>query len=230
MKRTIALYVAALALASASVFVFASADDDTGFEPARFSSGDLVPPSALTIGGGEVLLQLDVDSTGSVARVDVLRSTPPFTEQLEAAVSQWRFAPAREVDAESRELVPVESKVLVAARFRPPTTYDAPARGEVPRDVSTPSPEVPYPRTWSAPPYPPRAAHHIGESMLLEAEVGNDGTVASTKVVRSAAGLDEAATDAVRRWTFRPAERNGRAIRSFVYAVIGFREPVISMR
>lgn len=222
MIRTIAPYVSTLLLLSAS--------SDIRFEPARFESGELIAQSAMTIGGGEVLLELDVDAAGSVTRVTILRSTPPFAEQLREAVSEWTFIPAREVSEEPEQLTPVDSKVLVAGLFRPPTTYDAPTRGEVSKDVAAPSPEVPVPRNMVAPPYPPTAYWHIAQAVLLEADVDRDGNVERTKVIRSAGGLDAAAMDAVSRWRFRPARREGSAVRSLVYVVIGFREPVTSMR
>jgi TonB family protein len=222
MIRTIAPYIVTLTLLSASSGV--------SFEPARFESGDLFVQSAMTIGGGEVLLELDVDANGYVTKVTTLRATPPFAELLSEAARGWKFTPAREVPEESEALTPTASKVLVAGLFRPPTTYDAPARGEVAEDVVAPSPDVAFPRKLVAPPYPPTASWHIGQMVLLEADVGKDGSVTSTRVIRSAAGLDAAATDAVSRWQFRPAHRGGSAIRSFVYVVIGFREPVISMR
>lgn len=200
----------------------------TEFEPARFQSGALVIQSPMTVGGGEVLLELDLDASGSVLEVTTLRSTPPFTDLLREAVRAWRFSPAREIPQESTEWVPVESKVLVAGVFRPPTTYDAPARGEPAEDVAAPSDAIPFPRSLAVPPYPPTASWHIGQTVLVEVEVGDDGKVARSKVVRAAAGLEDAARDAAATWQFRPAQRSGKPAPSVAYVVFGFRDPVVS--
>lgn len=202
--------------------------DQGGYEPPRYESGGLSEPSPMALGGGEVLLELHVDAAGSVSKVVVLRATPPFTDPMREAAASWRFTPARDVSKETEKLVPVEAKVLVAAVFRPPTTYDAPARGEVPEELAEPSRDVAFPRQMIAPPYPPTAYWHMTQMVLLEAEVGEDGSVTTSRVIRSAPGLDAAATAALAKWKFRPARREDHAVRSFVYVVFGFREPVVS--
>jgi TonB family protein len=195
------------------------------FQPARFHSGEVVvqPPMA---GGGQVLLELDVSASGEVARVTVLRSTPPFTDLLRKAAGGWRFTAAREARGEPEALAAVDSKVLVAGSFRTPTLYNAPALGEAPKDVALPSAEVPFPESMVAPLYPPTAHLHLGQTVLVEVDVGEDGRVTSSKAARGAAGLDAAALDAARQWRFRPARREGTAIPSVAYIVFGFREPV----
>jgi TonB family protein len=198
------------------------------FEPARFESGDVFIQPPMTAGGGEVLLELEVSSSGEVTGVIVLRKTPPFTDPLRQAVVAWRFAPAQEFQEDPESAVAVESKVLVAGFFRPPTLYNAPARGEIPEDVAPPSAEAPFPTSMVAPLYPPTAYLHMSQTVVIEVEVGAKGEVTSSKVIRSAEGLDAAARDAAREWRFRPARRNGRAVRSVAYIVFGFREPVVS--
>lgn len=198
------------------------------FEPARFQSGSLVIQSPMTVGGGEVLLELDVDASGAVAEVTTVRSTPPYTDLLRAAVRAWRFAPAREIPEESEEWVTVPSKVLVAGVFRPPTTYDAPARGEPSQEVTAPSEDVPFPTKLAMAPYPPKASWHIGQTVLVEVEVDPQGKVTGTKVLRSAQGLDEVSRDTAATWSFRPARRAGTTVPSVAYVVFGFREPVVT--
>jgi TonB family protein len=213
-----------------AVLAFASALVGADFEPARFRSGELPvqavqPPMA---GGGRVLLELHIDASGMVTNVTTLRSTPPLSGLLADAVSQWRFAPARATHEELEHLVPVESRVLVTGVFRPPTLYDAPARGEVGEEVASASEEVPFPTSITTPVYPPTAGPHIGQVVLVEAEVGDDGSVTDARVLRSPAGFQVVSLDAARKWKFRPARREGRAVTSIVYIVFGFREPVVS--
>ena len=57
-----------------------------------------------------------------------------------------------------------------------------------------------------------RRAKHQG-SVLLSVEVDANGRVSNIRVVKSLGlGLDEKAIEAVSRWRFRPAQRNGRPV------------------
>jgi TonB family protein len=198
------------------------------FEPARLENGEAFIQPPMTAGGGEVLLELDVAASGDVRSVTVLRTTPPFGDLLRQAVSGWRFAPAREVQEDPDAPVAVDSKVLVAGFFRPPTLYNAPARGEVPTDVASPSAETPFPTSMVAPLYPPRSYLHMSETVGIEVEIDVHGKVTSSKVIRPAEGLSAAALEASKEWRFRPARRNGKAVPAVAYIVFGFREPVAS--
>ncbi|HEY7699679.1 MAG TPA: TonB family protein, partial [Vicinamibacteria bacterium] len=200
------------------------------FEPARLQSGNVFiqPPTAL--GGGEVLLELEVSSSGDVTGVAVLRTTPPFGDLLRQAASSFRFTPAREVKERAEPPVAVDSRVLVAGYFRPPTFYDAPARGEVPQDVKPPSTDVPFPTTMVAPIYPPTVYFHMAQMAIIEVDVSADGKVTSSKVIRKAESedLNAAAAAAAKQWRFQPARRDGRAVASVACIVFGFRELVTS--
>ena len=61
-------------------------------------------------------------------------------------------------------------------------------------------------------------------SVRLKVIVGRRGRVEDAVVVRSSgdARLDQAAEAAVRRWRYRPARRNGRAVTAVDYARIEF--------
>jgi protein TonB len=65
-----------------------------------------------------------------------------------------------------------------------------------------------------------------GESgtVLLRVHVGADGIPMAIDLVQSSRSraLDHAATDAVRRWRFRPAQRNGRPVDGVVQVPISF--------
>jgi TonB family protein len=200
------------------------------FEPARLESGNVFTQPPMALGGGEVLLELDVSSSGEVTGVTVLRTTPPFGDLLQQAASAFRFTPAREVKEGAEAPVAVDSKVLVAGYFRPPTFYDAPARGEVPQDVKAPSTEVPFPTTMVAPLYPPQVYFHMSQTVIVEVDVAADGKVTGSKVIRAAESrdLNAAAMDAAKQWRFRPSRRGGRAVRSVACIVFGFRELVSS--
>ena len=103
-----------------------------------------------------------------------------------------------------------------------------------PRPVAPPLPpaavamapgNAPVPIQSPAPRYPPDALRR-GESgtVLLRVHVGADGIPMAIDLVQSSRSraLDHAATDAVRRWRFRPAQRNGQPVDGVVQVPISF--------
>ena len=199
------------------------------YEPAQLRQGrpPLIPEEA--IGGGEVLVELDVSAGGAVTRARPLRTTPPFTELVLDAVRGWRFAPARElVQAGGRSSRrPAASSVLVAAVYRAPV-FVGPTLGEAPKDVSPPSSAVASPAMMPAPPFPPHAL--LGGIVLLEVHVDADGAIEDVAVLRAVPPFGDAAVKTAREWVFRPAQRNGVRVPAVVYVVFGFRAPVQATR
>jgi TonB family protein len=219
LKRVRRAVVGVLIGAVCGAFVTAAAQDR--FVPAaRYRNGELPQIPFQAVGGGEVLLELTVSSNGSVAAVRPLQTTSLFTEALTEVVPGWRFVPAE------NEGKPVDSKVLVAALFRPPS-INTPTLGEVPSDVGAPSPDTPFPTLTVMPPYPPLALESgVG---LVEVQVDATGAVTDAQIVRSAPPFDEPALDSARQWKFRPARVRGVATSTYAYIVFGFRQPVTTL-
>lgn len=202
------------------LFAYEAAQSD--FRPARLQSGSVPPQAPESVGGGQVLLEVKVSASGAVSSVATLRDTPPFTSRVLETVQGWSYQPAEEAD-EAAQWNSVESRVLVAAVFRAPV-LQGPAPGTPPRDVGPPSEQIPFPTNIVEPPYPPRALSD--QVVLVEVEIGEDGNVAGSRVVRSAAGFDSVALEAARKWSFRPARPGGNPRRAFAYLLFGFRQPV----
>jgi TonB family protein len=86
---------------------------------------------------------------------------------------------------------------------------------------SSPSPRLVYcpPARYSA----EAASQKIDGVALLEVTVRTDGSVASPRVVKSLGfGLDEAAIEAVLKWKYEPAQRDGRPVEVQVIVSYGF--------
>jgi TonB family protein len=209
-----------LALTLCAVVVVAAADP---VAPARYLSGAVPSTPVRAIGGGQVFLELSVNSRGGVDAVAPLRTTPPFTEPLVGSVGAWRFQPAVELTSEGARLR-VSSKVLVAALYRAPTLGDGPTLGDSPKDVAAASDATPFPVAPIPPKYPPNA---LGDGIVLvEVQVNAAGNVTNTRVIQSALPFDGPALDAARQWKFRPARPSGRPVAALAYLVFGFRQPV----
>lgn len=62
--------------------------------------------------------------------------------------------------------------------------------------------------------------------VLLSAEVLTDGTVGEVQVVRpldeNKYGLDQEAVKAMKQWVFKPALKDGEAVRMVIYVDMGF--------
>jgi TonB family protein len=191
---------------------------------ARLSGGasaPLAPP--MTIGGGEVVLDVTVGKDGKVTKVQPVRATPPYTDLLSSAVSGWAFSPAKVLVEEA--LQSAESHVLVAAVYRPPQVYAAPAPGTETKTVGDLSPELPAPGALSMPQsYPPQATRD--GTVVIELELSMAGVVGGAKVISRPSAFDSAALNTVKSWRFGIPAKPGGAESIYVYAVVGFREPI----
>ena len=171
------------------------------------------------VAAGEVLLSLNVTSAGSVGAVDVLRTTPPFTDAVVAAVRRWHFAPA--VDEQRK---PTASRVLVGAMFTAPSLR-VPTVGNPPKDVTPAATALPMPLTTPMPLYPPSA--RFGGTVLVETLVAPSGNVVAVTTLRSSPPFDEPAMEAARGWLFRPPQGTGLPSNNYAYLIFAFRPPLV---
>jgi TonB family protein len=73
------------------------------------------------------------------------------------------------------------------------------------------------------PKYPKEAFRNRLEGVVLvEFVVDEKGRVAKATVTESVPGLDQAAVDAVLRWRFQPAQKNGKPVRAIALAPVSF--------
>ena len=76
------------------------------------------------------------------------------------------------------------------------------------------------------PGYPPMAIpQHLEGIVVLQAYVGQDGSIRDLKLVRGYFLLGRAAFDAVRQWRFKPYTQNGKIIDFQTYITINFKLP-----
>jgi hypothetical protein len=188
----------------------------------RLREGGLPARIPEAFGGGEVVLELAVDSSGAVTRVEHLRLTPPYADVLAHSAAAWRFEPATELIDGRTAAVP--ARVLVVALFRPASFYAGPAPG-IPLQVrGLPSPQLPHPDSLVMPAYPPTATG--SGIVLVEIEMTARTGPRGYRVVSPASGFDGAALDAVRAWRFSTPRAVNAPEQVFVYAVLGFRAPL----
>ena len=112
-----------------------------------------------------------------------------------------------------------------------PTTLDLTKPPPVSREGTTPKfvvhEEEPIPIKKVRPEYPQFARNAgIEGKVIVRAEVFEDGNVGAIEIVKSLqsgpGGLDEAAIQAVRQWTFIPAKNQGKPVAVWVIFPITF--------
>jgi len=212
--------VAAVGLVVLAVAALAGAGDQ-GWASPRLRAGPIpLPLPQAALAGGAVVVELTIDTRGAVTHVEHLQEAPPYSAYVAAAARAWQFVPAT-ATIEGRATL-VDAPVLVVALFRPPLVHAGPAPAVTARPAS---PALPGVDAVVLPPYPPRA---VGDGTVV-VEIAlrlSDGT-REYRVVGAASGFDEAAIDAVRAWRFAAPRAAGSRDRVFVYAVIGFRAPLV---
>jgi TonB family protein len=206
---------AASGVGALTISLLAQAD----IQPARFRAGAIPVVPVMMTAGGDVIVSVAVSSDGTVTDVDVLRSTPPFTDAVVRAVRTWRFTPALDQD-----LKPLATRVLVDALARPPS-LNSPTVGTPPVDVGAPDPRIPYP-AQSLPPLYPINARTEG-TVMVETRLDPSGRVIEAKAVRSSPPFDRPALDAARGWLFSPATAPKVAPSPYAYLVFVFRQPIV---
>jgi hypothetical protein len=177
-------------------------------------------PQAL--GGGDVVLELSIDSRGTVAQVERVRVTPPYADLVVDSTAEWRFEPAT-VMVEGRA-TSVAASVLVVAVFRPASFYSGPAPGVAPQVLGAPSPRLPRVESLAMPAYPPTATGN--GIVLVEIEMSRRVEPRTYRIVGPPSGFDAAALDAVRTWRFGAPQTLDAPDPLFVYAMVGFRAPL----
>lgn len=212
MKRLVTV-TCAIVLASAAAFAQPAAP-----EPARFADGSLRGFSPNAVAGGQVMLSVGVTPGGAVSTVEVLRSTPPYTESLTEAVKTWHFSPALD-----SKRIPMTSRVLIGAVVTAPS-LTAPTLGTPPKDITTDDGRIPFPAQTSMPTYPINA--NAGGTVVVEARVDPGGRVVEVTAVRSQPPFDTPALETARSWTFRPALSPVAPPSQYAYLVFVFRAPL----
>ncbi len=104
----------------------------------------------------------------------------------------------------------------------------APNAAAAPAAAATGGASAPRPLSSPAPVYPRGALRNsVSGDVQLRIEVGADGVPTEVEVVGSSRNreLDRAAVQAVRRWRFQPAMRNGVPVAASVQQTISFEAP-----
>ncbi len=158
---------------------------------------------------GTVTLEAAVDINGNIKILRVVQGLGyGLDERAIGIVLDWKFAPG------TRNGVPVDTIAQIDVPFKIPIRV---VRFETDgSEVLRIGPGVSPPTVLSRvePEYAPeaRAAHYQG-TVVVEATVHKDGTLTVNRVVRELGfGLDQKAVEALEKWKFKPALKDGQPV------------------
>ncbi|MFZ3333308.1 MAG: energy transducer TonB [Candidatus Acidiferrales bacterium] len=171
---------------------------------------------------GIVTLMVNLDSSGNVQNLDVLRDLPSLTSVASAAVKSWSFRPAS-LDGEA-----VGSVLPVSVVFNPfnPGGVGNPSQ-TISLSQTTPAAAAGYnPPQITAASYATYPVDSIASgAVVLDVTIGTTGKVAKVRVVRDVQSLTPQATKAVKAWTFGPATYQGTPTDSHMGIAFVFPSP-----
>lgn len=189
---------------------------------------------------GDVLLEFEVLSDGSIGEVEVKQSLIPGQDGLDEtaikAVEQWEFRPAKN-NGESVGCwvtYPVSFKIINNSHLLDNPDFNRPESNPA---IQNSEPGTTYKNTiYDKNPEllvriePEDLDFHvrfpIEEDVWLDVEVLYTGKVGNVEVAKSLmsgpGGYDEAAKTAVKQWKFKPAEYKGKPVSVRVYFPVTF--------
>ena len=171
---------------------------------------------------GERDVAVRIVSTGSTTETEVAQAVPPTL-----APAPELFAAASEPDREPQlgnELEQIEPEIQLATEPEaPPEPDPVPRAADAPETFTGPSLIT---SSQVEPRYPLRAmVLRITASVSLRVQVKRDGSVGDVTVLdttRKSMGFEQSAIEAVKKWRYTPAMRNGNAEVSAVTVRVTF--------
>jgi TonB family protein len=154
---------------------------------------------------GMVIAEVLVGTDGTVRDAKILRSIPLLDQAALDAVRQWQFTPT----LLNGQAVPVIMTVTVNFTLQDGNDVETPREVEPEGLRPTASART---RSWAPelvkdvkPSYTAEALRAgIEGNVEIEAVIGTNGTVTSTRVVKGHPMLNDSATAAVQQWLFKP--------------------------
>ena len=192
------------------------------FVPASVSTARDIPYPASSLDGGVVTLSVDLDKTGRVIAVTILRDISSVSGPAAAAVRSWTYTPA------TRDGKPVPSTLTINIVYDPgflgADNIPLPPPSQV-QPISTKDPAFfpPQLNTATFAPYPAKAKAQ--GAVVLNVTLDTNGNAAQLVTLRDVPPLTASATGALKNWNFSAATYEGNPIQSHMVVAFVFRSP-----
>ena len=191
------------------------------YVPPNITAASDIPYPVNTLAAGAVSLLLNLDSTGQVQNMLVLRDFPSLTNSAESAVQSWSFSPANLNGS------PVSSNISVVIVY----SISNPAGGATSQSLVLSPPQTLVPdASHFTPPQITLAsfANYPADSVsqgtvVLDVTVGRRGEPRQVRVIRGVPTLTEQAVSAVKTWGFNAGMIKEQPVRAEVVVAFVFR-------
>jgi TonB family protein len=180
------------------------------------ASGSLVEPADVALGLGKHQ-QFELPAF----RKAPVWSVSPGADGGYVSASGMYYAPLRAPADTTIQVVatfdPLSARASVHLRPTPPDSADCLGERQTPNPFGSYVEELPYAIVKVYPIYPDSARDAgVDGIVVVQALVCACGEVSETRVIKSIPMLDKAATDAVRKWIFKPATSAGEPVAVWV--------------
>ena len=223
MKRIISVSTSVLLIMLTAAWVTTfDAKEPAHFVPANVSKAGNIPYPASSLDAGVVTLSVDLDETGQVTAVTILRDIPSVSGPAIAAVHSWTYAAAT-LDGK-----PVTSTLTINIVYDPGflgadnIPLPPPAQTQ-PISKKDPTFFPPQLNTATFAPYP--AKTKAQGAVVLNVTLDQNGNAAKVATVRDVPPLMASATGALKKWNFSAATYEGKPIQSHMVVAFVFRSP-----
>lgn len=195
--------------------------------------------------GSGPIIKMTPDGPGTTAKTaEPVKSEPKVEPAKPTTETVAKVEPAKptnetvaKVEPPVNNVPPVEKKVdeaVMAKSVEPTPTVEQPKSGGDIVNTSVEKPKTPlevgslidYAISKPAPTYPPTArSMRVSGTVRVELIVDEDGSIAEIKKASGPVLLQRAATDAAKKWKFKPFSQNGQASKAFGYISFNFADP-----
>ena len=211
-----------LAVLAAAWAITCEAKEPAHFVPANVSKAGNIPYPTSSLDAGVVTLSVDLDQTGQVTGVGILRDISSVSGSAAAAVRSWTYVPAT-LDGK-----PVASTLTINIVYDPgflgADNIPLPPPSQV-QPISKKDPAF-FPaqlNTATFAPYP--ATAKAQGAVVLDVTLDRNGNVGKVATLRDVPPLTVSATGALKNWNFSAATYEGKPIQCRVVVAFVFRSP-----
>jgi TonB family protein len=224
MKRVLNVFTCVLLLAMLATHwaLACVANEPAHFVPANVSKAGDIPYPTSSLDAGVVTLSVQVDKTGQVLGVGILRNISSVSGTAAEAVRSWTYSPAM------RDGKPVASTLTINIVYDPgflgADNIPLPPPSQV-QPISTKDPAF-FPaqlNTATFAPYPAKAK--VQGAVVLNVTLDTKGNAAKVATLRDVPPLTASATGALKNWNFSAATYEGKPIQSHMVVAFVFRSP-----
>lgn len=197
------------------------AKDHRFIPPDVTSAGDIPYPIDTQV-YGLVTLTVNLNASGHIQSIQVLRDIPPLTDAVQAAVNEWMFRPG------TLDGAAVPASLNVSVVFNPGNVAGQNLQVPAVNVTTPPNPPGYFPPEISRASYAGYPMDSVGTgAVVLDVLVDKSNDIKKVVPLHSEQSLNFQAISAVKSWTINSAKLDGKAIPSDVVVAFVFRSPTI---